>query len=148
MYVDGKQVNSNPKENDLNQAIITPIPSNSRVIAVQVTNLFAGPAGGFKGALSDNSVVTDGSWKCSPTFTNGWQNIDFDDSLWPAASATGSYSNCNFFTSSAKWLWTDRYYDKAITIYCRRTLSKYLYYYRFSFINTFKCQKYLLNDIT
>ena len=128
VYVDGKQVNSNPQKNNMNQAIITPIPSDTRVVAVRVTNLNEGPTGGFRGAFSDNSVVTDGSWKCSEVFTKGWQNVDFDDSLWPAASTTAWYSECNFFTPSAKWLWTDKNRYTAITIYCRRTLSKYSYY--------------------
>ena len=123
VYINGKQVNSNPSSNNLNQVIITPIPNDTRVVGVEVTNLWSGP-GGWRGAFSDNSVVSDGSWKCSSTFTDGWQNVDFDDSLWPAASTTGSYANCNFFTSSsAKWLWIDINYDEAITIYCRKTLS-------------------------
>ena len=127
VYVDGKQVNSGPKEIAWNQAVITPIPSNARILAVQATNLWAGQ-GGWKGAFSDNSVVTDGSWKCSSTFTNGWQNVDFDDSLWPAAATTGALANgaCDGLSSSAKWLWTDRNYNTAITVYCRKTLSKYM----------------------
>ena len=120
--MDGKQVNSNPKENEWNQAIITPIQSKTQVIAVSITNI-AGAAG-FKAALSDSSVVTDGSWKCSSTFTNGWQNVGFDDSLWPAAATTGATTSCGGFPSSAKYLWTDKGYSSVITIYCRKTLGK------------------------
>ena len=126
VYVDGKQVNSGPKEIMWNQVIITPIPNNTRVVAIQVTNLWQGQ-GGWRGAFSDKSVFTDGSWKCSATFTVGWQNVDFDDSLWPAAATTGDLSNgvCDDLLPSAKWLWTDEFYNEAITIYCRKTLSKF-----------------------
>ena len=121
IYVDGKQVNSNPAVNDWTQTIITPIPSNARVIAISVTNIQNNA--GFKASFSDGSVVTDGSWKCSEKFTDGWQRVDFNDSLWAAPTTTGS-ANCNGINANAKWLWTDKYYKSLITIYCRKTLSK------------------------
>ena len=98
------------------------VPVTAKVIAVQVANT-AGP-GGFKAAFSDNTVVTDGSWKCSSALKNGWQNVDFDDSLWSAPLTTGTTTGCTGFTSSAQWLWTGSDYNSIITIYCRKTLGK------------------------
>ena len=121
IYVDGKQVNSNPQENDYNQTIITPIPSKTKVIAVSITNY--GGRAGFKATLSENRVVSDNSWKCSPTFADGWQKIVFDDRSWPSAVTTGSIPACEGFPSSAKFLWTDESYNALITIYCRKTLD-------------------------
>ena len=122
IYFDGKQVNNNPKENEYNQVIITPIPSETKVIAVSITNLV--DEAGFRAAFSDNSVVSDGSWKCSSTFAYDWQNVDFDDSLWPAAATTGIISGCKDFPPSAKYLWTDQQYKSVNTIYCRKTLGR------------------------
>ena len=123
VYINGKQVNSNPRENAFDQAIITPIPRETKVIAVSITNYEGGA--GFKAALSDNSVVSDDSWKCSSTFSENWQKIDFDDRSWPAALTIGSTrpTACGGFPSSAKYLWTDESYTSLITIYCRKTLD-------------------------
>ena len=124
--MDGKQVNSNPITNDFNQIISTPIPSNAQVIAISVTNI-AGNAG-LRAAFSDESFVTDSSWKCSEKLVDGWQTIGFDDSSWPAPTTTGTPTSCSSLPASAKWLWTERYYSSIITIYCRKTLSKFGYF--------------------
>ena len=121
VYVDGKQVNSNPQENEYNQTILTPIPNKTKVIAVSITNYGGEP--GFKAALSNTSVVSDDSWKCSSTFTDGWQKIGFDDSSWLPAVTTGSILACAGFPSSAKFLRIDESYDAPIMIYCRKTVS-------------------------
>ena len=119
--MDGKQVNSNPVVNDWTQTIITSIPSDARVIAVSVTNIQM--TGGFRAATSDGKIVTDGSWKCSETFAEGWPNIDFDDSLWAAPTMNGKSGLCGGFITTAKWLWTDKNYNTITTIYCRKTLG-------------------------
>ena len=118
IYVDGKQVASGP----FNTPSYLGVPSTAKVIAVQVKNT-AGP-GGFKAAFSDNRIVTDGSWKCSSTLKDGWQNVDFDDSSWSAPLTSGTTTGCTGFPSSAQWLWAGNDYNSLITIYCRKTLSK------------------------
>ena len=133
VYIDGKQVNINPGLAggiDFDQVVITPIPENTQVIAVSVTNIFM-TFGGFRAAMSDGSIVSDSSWKCSIKFISGWQNIDFDDSSWPAAVTTGWAAVCSNFPSTAKFLWIDKFYTtlaSAVTIYCRKSLSKFCFH--------------------
>ena len=66
VYIDGKNVASNA----FNVTSYVSVPSITRVIAIQVTNI-VGP-GGFRAAFTDNSIVTDGSWKCSSMHFNKW----------------------------------------------------------------------------
>ena len=120
--MDGKQVNSSPKKKRWKPIYhLSPIPSNTKVIAVSITNLVG--SAGFRAAFSDSSVVSDGSWKCSSTFKMGWQNVDFNANLWPAPATTGISASCKAFPSSAKYLWADKHYKSVTTIYCRKTLS-------------------------
>ena len=122
VYIDGKRVASNA----LNVTSYVSVPSITRVIAIQVTNI-VGP-GGFRAAFTDNSVVTDGSWKCSSTFISEWQNVDFDDSLWSAPTTVRTSSACSDFSSSVKWLRASKYSKNSTsTIYCRKSLSKILF---------------------
>ena len=118
VYIDGKQESTGT----FNVTSSTNVPSSATVIAIQVTNI-KGP-GGFKAAFSDNSVVSDDSWKCSPILTTNWQNVGFDDSLWLAPATNGTTTACDGFPSSAQWLWTDVDYNSEITIYCRKFLRK------------------------
>ena len=118
VYIDGQQVATSP----FNTVSTSNVPKTAKVIAVQVTNT-AGP-GGLKAAFSDNSVVSDSSWRCSSTLKSGWQNIDFDDSSWSAPLTSGSTTACTGFTSSAQWLWSGNDYNSITTIYCRKTLGK------------------------
>ena len=53
------------------------IPPNAQLIAVSATNHMY--AAGWMGSLSDGSVVTDESWKCSPEYSPNWFAIDFND---------------------------------------------------------------------
>ena len=119
IYIDGKEVFNNSLYNLSSKVFI---PNILEVIAISVTNIHK--FGAFKAALSDGSVVSDGSWKCSPKLFSDWQLVDFDDSLWSAPTTTGSFDACNDFPSSAKWLWTDKSYSSINTIYCRKTMSK------------------------
>ena len=107
VYVDGKHVASSV----LNVISYINIPSKTKVIATQVTNI-VGP-GVFRAAFIDYSMVTDGSWKCSSIFTSGWQNIDFDDSLRPAPTTVEMNTACGGFSSSVKWLQTSKDYDSS-----------------------------------
>ena len=123
-------MNSNPGQLggiESNQLVITPIPNQAQVIAISITNVLM-TFGGFRAAMSDGSVVSDSSWKCSLALaTAGWQSIDFDDTSWPAATTTGWSSVCSQFPPTAKFLWTDRFYSSmiaAVTICCRKSLSK------------------------
>ena len=104
--------------------ITVSVPPTTRVIAVSATNHLYGA--GWRGALSDGSVVTDESWKCTNTFANGWQNPGFDDRGWPAplAKVWTAAVGCPGLPDAAKWLWTDATYSSLQTIYCRKTISE------------------------
>ena len=117
-YIDGELVSSGTR-NIVNSV---PVAHNVKVVAISVKNIEGN--GGFRAAFTDNSLTTDESWKCLPTFHEGWQSVDFDDSSWPVPATTGKSSVCNGFLSSAKWLWTNSKYDQLITAYCRKTISK------------------------
>ena len=121
VFVDGKLFNNHSITGDLNQNISTAIPSNAQVIAVKVTN--PGGSTGWKGALSDGSVVTDGSWRCTSTYADGWQNVNFNDSKWPVPYMTGVTQGCVGYLPSAQWLWTEKSYSAATSIYCRKKLG-------------------------
>ncbi|ESO04921.1 hypothetical protein HELRODRAFT_171923 [Helobdella robusta] len=41
--------------------------------------------GGFIANTADHYILTNSTWKCSMNYTENWYEIDFDDSLWPAA---------------------------------------------------------------
>ena len=105
--------------------ITVSVPSTTKVIAVAATNHLYGA--GWRGAMSDGSVVTDGSWKCTSTFYDGWQNPGFDDSGWasPVVKDWTSGVGCPGFLSDAavKWLWIDSTYSSLKTSYCRKSLA-------------------------
>ena len=119
IYIDGKEVFTNHLFNVSSKISVS---NTLKVIAISVTNVLG--YGAFKAALSDGSVVSDSSWKCSPKFFYDWQLVDFDDSLWSAPTTTGSFGACYGFPSSARWLWTDQSYSSINTIYCRKYLGK------------------------
>ena len=123
IYIDGKEVFTNQLSNFSSKIFVT---NTLQVIAISVTNIVG--HGAFKAALSNSSVVSDGSWKCSSKFSYDWQLIDFNDRLWSAPTTTGSFDACYGFPSSARWLWTDKSYSSINTIYCRKTLSKICLY--------------------
>ena len=122
VYVDGKQVNSNFEHSDFNQAISTSIPINTSIIAVHVTNLY--DLAGFKAVSADGSIVSDSSWKCTSILMNGWQNIEFDDSSWPAPVVSKNLANCKGFSPSALWLWTEETFSSVNSMYCRKTVRR------------------------
>ena len=120
--MDGKQVNGNTVLSAHAQEIVTPLPNSTRVIAVQVTNMFE--MAGFKAVSSDGRIVSNGSWKCTSVFSSGWLEANFNDSSWPPPAVTTNEDICKGFPSSALWLWTERTYSSLNTMYCRKTLQK------------------------
>jgi hypothetical protein len=57
------------------------LPYDTYVVAVQVQNI--GGLAGLIGDIADfntgTDIITDGSWKCTFTYTAGWVNWNFDD---------------------------------------------------------------------
>ena len=80
IYIEGLQVGYS---GDWRTTLTVIVPYTATILAVQITD--ADNQGGFLGSFSDGSV-TDSSWKCTPTFFNGWNTSHFDDSTWPYAT--------------------------------------------------------------
>lgn len=77
-------------------------------------------AGGVAGVLTElewgsMTVVTDTSWKVSPTAASGWEDLTFNDSGWSNATSCGVYGVSPWLKhvsgfpagSSAQWIRTD-----------------------------------------
>ena len=69
------------------------IPGNTKVIAVEATNL-GFPPPGILGS-SSNGLVTNSSWKCSEQLNLEWNSPDFDDHNRPFYSCVLSYLAMN-----------------------------------------------------
>ena len=124
VYVDGKQVASQPYDGNWNENVISNVPLSAQILAVSVTNLHG--VAGLRGALTNGTVITDSSWKCTTTLNDGWQDITFDDSNWPAAVVRDyPMAGCDSFPSAAlKALWTEPTFSTLKTIYCRKQLKQ------------------------
>ncbi len=76
--------------------------------------------------LDGQPFYSDENWKVSTEFVDGWQQTDFDDSQWQAASTYGYYGVWPWYkkvkwwpsSSQAQWLWSDARYDDN-TVYFR-----------------------------
>ncbi|WP_199271365.1 S8 family serine peptidase [Paraglaciecola sp. L1A13] len=76
--------------------------------------------------LAGQPLYSDENWKVSTEYTEGWQQTDFDDSQWQAATTYGYYGVWPWYkkvkwwpsTSEAQWLWSDERYDDD-TVYFR-----------------------------
>ncbi|MGY0635905.1 MAG: S8 family serine peptidase [Paraglaciecola chathamensis] len=76
--------------------------------------------------LEGQAFYSDENWKVSTEFVDGWQQTEFDDSQWQAASTYGYYGVWPWYknvkwwpsTSQAQWLWSDERYDDN-TVYFR-----------------------------
>ena len=124
IYADGAEVGHFAAYNTPNTVTIS---EDTKLIAVKTYDFDT--YGGLIGSLS-NGVVTDGSWKCTREYKAGWESLNFDDSNWPAATATrgqgdpGDWARISAIASNAKWIWAGSYGDTKITTYCRKELSK------------------------
>ncbi|MFT6899526.1 MAG: subtilisin family serine protease, partial [Paraglaciecola sp.] len=101
-------------------------------------NVFAVKAqdvGGISGLIAvlkgqNWAIVSDGSWKVSTQNQEGWQQVEFDDQAWVAATQWGSYGVLPWKNrvagiandTQAKWIWSsDNEADD--TVYFRYTVS-------------------------
>jgi hypothetical protein len=80
VYADELQVG---KGHHWKTAVISRIKGTTRVIAIKVKNTKS--YGGLVGSLSDGSVITDRTWKCTRKLYANWTKVDFDDSKWGQA---------------------------------------------------------------
>ena len=108
-------------------------PSRKNVIAVDVLNA-AEIDGLDRGVVMDlsfdagggaQSVLSDASWKLSPTLVTNWFEVAFVDTAWVAATDEGAHGIAPYGeilgTSSARWIWS---YDAAISATLKPTMEQ------------------------
>ncbi|MFO1431212.1 MAG: putative Ig domain-containing protein [Candidatus Competibacteraceae bacterium] len=106
------------------------LPAGKNVIAVKGID-----AGGVAAVLAELSWsgqrrTSDRTWKVATTAPTGWQQVNFDDSSWVAATAYGAYGVAPWSTgvagfpadSTAQWIWSANN-DADDTVYLRYTLT-------------------------
>ena len=127
IYVDGEQIAEKVTKEGRSATTVTAVEvsRNAQILAVSVSSASVGSLQGWIGAASDGSIVTDDSWKCSSTYTAGWQNIYFNDIKWTAPIIKQTNSNsCIGFPSASKKLWIKKNsQNDSSTIYCRKSLG-------------------------
>ncbi|ESN94077.1 hypothetical protein HELRODRAFT_180245 [Helobdella robusta] len=86
-----------------------------------------GGPGGMIAKSSDGYVLTDGSWKCTDTFYEGWQKLDYNDSFWSDAivGRRQTYVNSYPIGEPAKWI-SERgdCYDCHAYFYCKKNFIR------------------------
>ena len=128
LFVDGVQVTDLQFPDISNKADTILLPASAQVVAVSGKK--AGEHGGLLG--SSATFVTDGSWKCTDRFYDGWQRVQFDDSEWKAAYVVGTYGlkpwqEVEEIRADAFWIWasSDGLSSSADQdAYCRKHLGK------------------------
>ena len=87
IYADGKLVGNTRYWSAVWNGLI---PATTRVVAIHVTNP---TREGFAVASFSNGFKTSDEWKCSDTETDGWSDVDFNDTEWSTAiSRTDGYA--------------------------------------------------------
>jgi hypothetical protein len=85
--------------------------------------------GGYIASATDDSILTDASWKCTTVYSANWYTPNFDDSQWPAAvvaAANGAdvHGLRPGISRNASWIWTvtNGYRNQSVydpIVYCR-----------------------------
>lgn len=124
MYLDGVEVTCFEHAEQWNESDTVPLPYKTKVIAVRGTNLYADA--GIVGSTEDGFILTNSSWKCINHRIAGWQNVTFDDSLWPPAYQIYPSTDkpIDGIRPDAYWIWTKNYTWKTgdKNVYCRKRL--------------------------
>ena len=99
LYTKGKLLGHKPHGWSSSTSFILPLGTSN--LAVRVEN--TGGYGGFLASLS-NGKVTDASWRCSRSTTNGWSSKDFDASIWSPAVVHRDRLGIQGIPLGAKWI--------------------------------------------
>jgi len=117
LYIDGvpNPINDDPSAKDWKVTKRVNVPAGSRVIAVKATD--KGLWAGLLASVTDDSLLSDGTWKVSTVESDGWTTPEFDDSNWEPATVLGQHGmepwkTRNLISSNAKWIWTATSYYK------------------------------------
>jgi len=121
LYADGELMETEPSIwQDIDSVVI---PGNTRVIAIQVTDV------GRKGGMimsSSLGLMSNCQWRCTTNPADNWYERDFDASDWPAAVVYGRNGDSPApwnrvfadIAEDAQWIWTaDAENDDLV--YCR-----------------------------
>lgn len=133
LYTDGIEVALNESERKKWKKVSrVAISSLASVIAIHAVNY---ETGGYAGILAsaENTIVTDGSWKCTNKLKEGWKEKCFNDNSWPLAHVVGDHpsspwnekEDISAISSAAKWIWTVNSTlngPEHQKIYCRKQL--------------------------
>jgi hypothetical protein len=113
LYIDGvaNPINSDPSATDWSRTKRAFLPFASRVIAVKATD--TGVKAGLLASATNDSLLSDGTWKVSTVAYDGWMMPDFDDSNWEQATEIGPngmnpWKMRNPISPKAKWIWTQK----------------------------------------
>ena len=127
IYVDGYELGSSLTPWDGKKTITVGITKTAKLIAVKVIS--PGNPGGFIGSLSDG-IVTDSSWKCSRTYSDHWNSLNFSDYFWlPAIDTTKqgeAWPIMPNISINAKWIWADKSYYGQDPVYFRKEIGTFL----------------------
>ena len=119
VYIDGV-LHEDDNMLDWQKTSTIPLNSDTRVMAIECEDV--GSQEGILASTNDG-MVTDGSWKCSPEAVEGWTDPDFDDSSWGAPSVIGGngigpWGERPGIAGEAQWIWPEG--DSSLA-YCRKT---------------------------
>ena len=127
LYVDGVLVGEGATDlinKGFHKYELTP---GSHVIALKCTGKPQPWEGGILGSL-ENGLVTDISWKCVASATQGWNMRTYLDDDWPTATSiapntasTLPWGKIESIDDSAEWIWTNDNVNDT-EVYCRRNL--------------------------
>lgn len=112
VYFNGN-IQNIPNYGDVNLIDTIPLPNSVTIIAVwaQNNNFY----GGILASDTDGRVLTNSAWVCNTRCLTGWQQTNFDDSKWVAASenadnnGTGVFPPIAAIRKEAKWIWNPKY---------------------------------------
>ena len=110
LYIDGVELPTSPNADVMYKADSFEIPPSICAVAMKcdVSNL---SANGFCMASSDNGYVTDDTWRCTIAFEEGWYEVDYGDSSWPAAFTVVTNEEHGLFPT---WAGSGRYYRRCL----------------------------------
>lgn len=131
LYIDGDLVSSGlPNKDGWPAADTVHVQAGASIIGVKGEDISV-----VAGILASGANArTDGSWKCTTTFHEGWAGVRYDDSDWPAATVIDSHGVSPWgiivgIDSEAKWIWTPNHQygpDSDKIVYCRKRRGIYL----------------------
>ena len=130
LYADGfETVISDAERQHWAKASTISLPLDTEVVAVDA--LDHSPPGGIIASM-DNGMVSDGSWKCTNKYEDGWKERSFDDNHWPSAANIGQngvdpWGEIKNISPNAEWIWTSDHMSETSDpdkhIYCRKNIT-------------------------